>query len=119
MCVRYQCIHWYKCEVDELERIFSCTCAVLFYILEYISTLDNTLPDLVLVCIKFLLNEGGGHQARVFQSDEPLATNLTVVGSNPTVGKTFSFCIFTLFVLSSQVDRSHTNEIKHVIHPRY
>ena len=39
MYFRYQCIHWFKFENDEGERIFSCKCIVLRYILEYISIL--------------------------------------------------------------------------------
>ena len=36
MYFRYQCIHWYKFEVVEVERsILSCTCTVVYYILEY------------------------------------------------------------------------------------
>ena len=38
------------------------------------------------------------------------------VGSNPTVGKNFSFSILSL---NWQVDWFHTNEIKHDFHPRY
>ena len=34
---RLQCIHWYKFE-NEVERILSCKCTVLCYILEYIYT---------------------------------------------------------------------------------
>ena len=36
MHFRYQCIHWYKFEDDEVERILSCTCTVKCCILEYI-----------------------------------------------------------------------------------
>ena len=37
MYFRYQYIHWYiKFENDEVERILSCSCTVLYYILEYI-----------------------------------------------------------------------------------
>ena len=35
-------------------------------------------------------------QARLAQSIEHHTSNLRVVGSSPTVGKTFSFCILSL-----------------------
>ena len=35
MYFRYQCKHWYKFENNEMERILSCKCCVLCYILEY------------------------------------------------------------------------------------
>ena len=35
---RYQCIHWYKFDNDEVEHILFCTCAVLCNILKYIYT---------------------------------------------------------------------------------
>ena len=35
MFFQYQCIHWYKFENDEMERILSWKCTVLCYILEY------------------------------------------------------------------------------------
>ena len=35
MYFRYQFIHWYKFDNDEVERILSCKCTVLCYILEY------------------------------------------------------------------------------------
>ena len=65
MYFRYQCILWYKFENDEVERILSCKCTVLGYILEYIYIIQiakgcrshvfafnvqprpNILPDLV------------------------------------------------------------------------
>ena len=63
MYFRHQCIHWYKFENDEVERILSCIWTALCYILEYIyigqiakdvhamclllkcKTRSNTLPD--------------------------------------------------------------------------
>ena len=36
MYFRYQCIHCYKYENDEVECNLSCKCTVLYYILEYI-----------------------------------------------------------------------------------
>ena len=36
MYFRYQCIHWYKYENDEVESILPRKCTVLCYILEYI-----------------------------------------------------------------------------------
>ena len=44
---------------------------------------------------------------------------LIALGSSPTVGKNFSFCILSLSTRSWQVDWPHTNEIKHDVHPRY
>ena len=41
------------------------------------------------------------------------------MGSNPTVGKNFSFCILSLLMRTWQVDWSHTNESKHDVHPKY
>ena len=35
MYFRYQCIHWYKFENAEVERILSSKCTVLCYILDY------------------------------------------------------------------------------------
>ena len=58
-------------------------------------------------------------KARVAQSIEHRTKNLKVVGSSPTIVKNFSFCILSLSTRSWQVDRSHTNEIKHDIHPRH
>ena len=58
-------------------------------------------------------------KARLAHSVEHRATNLKVVDSSPTVDKKFSFCILSLSTRSWQVDWSHTNEIKHDIHPRY
>ena len=46
------------------------------------------------------------------------ATNLTVVGSSPTVVKNFSFCILSLSTRIWQVNWSYTNKIKHDIHLR-
>ena len=42
-----------------------------------------------------------------------------VVGSNPTVGKHFSFCILSLSTRTWQVDWSHANEIKLDFNPKY
>ena len=36
MYFRYQCKHWFKFENDEVERILSCKCTVLCYILTYL-----------------------------------------------------------------------------------
>ena len=36
MYFRFQCIPWYNCENDEVERILFCTCTVLCYKLECI-----------------------------------------------------------------------------------
>ena len=58
-------------------------------------------------------------QARLAQSVEHQTSNRRVVGSSPTVGKTFLFCIFSLSTRSWQVDWSDTNEIKHDVNPRY
>ena len=44
---------------------------------------------------------------------------IRAVGSSPTVGQNFSFCILSLPMRSWQVDWSHANEIKHDVHPRY
>ena len=52
-------------------------------------------------------------QARLAQSVEHQTSNLRVVGSSPTVGKNFSFCILSIPTRSWQVDCSHANEIKH------
>ena len=57
--------------------------------------------------------------AQLAQSVEHQTTNLRVVGSSPTVGKTFSFCILSLSTRSWQVDWSNTKEIKHYIYSRY
>ena len=35
MYFRYQCIHWFKLENDEAERILTCKCTVLWSALEY------------------------------------------------------------------------------------
>ena len=59
------------------------------------------------------------HQARLAQSVEHQTLNRKVVGSNPTVGKNFSFCILSLPTRSWQVDWSIANEIKHDVQPRY
>ena len=48
-------------------------------------------------------------KARVSQSVGYQATNLKVLGSNPTVVNIFSLCILSL---------SHTNGINHDVHPR-
>ena len=42
MCLRYQCIHWHEFKDDEEERILSCKCTVLCYILEYIYIVQIT-----------------------------------------------------------------------------
>ena len=57
-------------------------------------------------------------KVRVAQSVERHATNHKVVGSSPTVSKNFSICNLPLSTSSSQVDWSHTNEIKHDMHPK-
>ena len=57
-------------------------------------------------------------QARLAQSIEHQTSNLRVVGSSPTVSKTFSFCILSLSTRSWQVDWFHANEIKLDVHPR-
>ena len=57
-------------------------------------------------------------KAWIAQSVEHQARNLKVVGSSLIVSKNFSFCILSLSRHSWQVDRSHTNKIKHDIHPR-
>ena len=57
-------------------------------------------------------------KGQVAQSIEHRATKLKIVGSNPTVSKTFLFCILSLLKRCWQTDWSHTNEIKHGIHPR-
>ena len=41
MYSRYQCIHCYKYEDGEGQRILSCKCTVLCYILEYIYILTD------------------------------------------------------------------------------
>ena len=58
-------------------------------------------------------------QARLAQSVGHRTSNPRVVGSSPTVGKNFSFCISSLSTRSRQVVWSHANEIKHDLHPRY
>ena len=58
------------------------------------------------------------HPSRLVLSVEVPTSNLKVVGSSPTEGKNFSFCIYSLSTLSSQVDSTHTNEVKHDIRPR-
>ena len=57
-------------------------------------------------------------KARVAQSVEHQARHFKVVGSSPTVGSNISFYILSRSTRSWQVDWSHTNEIKHNIHPR-
>ena len=59
------------------------------------------------------------HQTRLAQSVEHQTWIQRVVGSSPTVGKNFSFCIFSLSMRSWQVIWSRANEIKHDVHPRY
>ena len=44
-------------------------------------------------CIEITLNTGTLVNSRLAQSVKSLNMNLKVVGSYPTVGKTFSFCI--------------------------
>ena len=56
-------------------------------------------------------------KTRLAQSEEHRATDLKVVSSSPIVSKNFSFCILSLSMRSWQVGWSHTNEIKHDIHP--
>ena len=58
-------------------------------------------------------------QARLAHSVEHQTWNLRVVGSSPTVGKNFSFCILSLSMRFWQVVWSHGNEIKHDVHPMY
>ena len=58
-------------------------------------------------------------QARLAQSVEHQTSNLRVVNSSSAVGKNFSFCILSFSTRSWQVGWSHTNEIKHDVHPRY
>ena len=55
------------------------------------------------------LNRTAFIKARVARSVEHRTTNLKVVGSNPTVGKNFSFCLLSLLMRSWQVDLSNTN----------
>ena len=57
------------------------------------------------------------NKVRIAQSVEHQTTDIRAV--NPTVGKNFSFCILSLSTRTWQVDWTHTNEIKHDIHPRY
>ena len=110
---------------DEVERIVSCTCSALCYILKLIyigqkyqkdkevpcllsicKTRSHSLPDLVRITVKLLYI---GHlyichfkrraiiKPRYLSRLECLFTNLKVVGSSPIVGKNFSFCIFVRF----------------------
>ena len=58
-------------------------------------------------------------QPRLDQSVEHQTWNLRAVGSSPTVGQNFSFCILSLPMRSWEVDWSHANEIKHDVQPRY
>ena len=58
-------------------------------------------------------------QARLAKSVEHQTSNLRVVGSSPTVGYNFSFCILSLSTRSWQVDWSHAIEIKHGVHSSY
>ena len=55
----------------------------------------------------------------IAQSVEHRSISLKVLVSSPTVAKNFSFCILSLSTRSWQIDWSHTNEIKHDVHPRY
>ena len=57
-------------------------------------------------------------KVRIAQLVEHQTSHLRVVGSNPIVGKTFSFCILSLSTRYLQVDWCHANEIKHDVHPR-
>ena len=68
---------------------------------------------------KYHLNNTVFNQVRVAQLVEHRTTYFRAVGSNPIVGKTFSFCILSLSTHTWQVDWSHTDEIKHDIDPRY
>ena len=65
------------------------------------------------------LNISAFNKVRENQSVEHRTTDLRAVGSNPTVGKNFLFCILSLSTRIWQVESSHTNEIKHDVHPRY
>ena len=64
------------------------------------------------------LNRTTFNKAFVAQLIEHRITNLKDVGSSPTVGKIFSFCILSLSTRSLQVNWSNTNEIKQDVHPR-
>ena len=65
------------------------------------------------------LNITAFNKVHVAQSVEHRTTVLRNVGSNPIVGKTFSFCILSLSPRTCQVDWSYTSEIKHDVHSRY
>ena len=69
------------------------------------------------VCIKVTLKRELSSPASSVYS-QVLTTNIKVATSSPTVGNKFSICIYSLSTRFSQVDGSHTNEIKHGIHPR-
>ena len=79
-----------------------------------------TLVLEVHVCNKVIkIDRFQQEQARLAQSVEHQTSDLMVVGSSPTVGKNFSFCILWLSTRPWEVDWSHANEIKHDINPRY
>ena len=65
------------------------------------------------------LNITAFNKVRLAHSVERRTTYLRDLGSNPTVGKNFSFCILLLPTRTWQVDWSLTNGIKHDIHARY
>ena len=94
MYFRYQCIYWYKFGNDEVERILSCTCTVLLHIGIYLHLTNS--KDTHKSCICF--------QHAEYELSTRSVTNLEVVGSSPSVGKTFSFLYFVAFhaLLSSR-----------------
>ena len=111
-------------------------CTIYRYICQCVTqnstfTRQNTLFCIILVHITMYTTVLRGHvcnkviqidssqEARLAQSREYQTSNLRVVGSSPTDGRNFSFCILSLSTRSWQVDLCHANEIKHDVHPRY
>ena len=99
------------------------------YVTQYSTcTRQNTLYFIILKLISihtlvlefhlWSIRKDSFHQAQLTHSVKPLATNLKVVGSSPTLTKTILFCIFLFSTLSLQVDQAHTNKIKNDIHLR-
>ena len=85
----------------------------------YTNVYIYTLVSEVRVCIRAIENSTVFIKYRLSQLVEHQTSNLRVVGSNPTVGKNFSFCIKSLSTRSWQVGWFHTNIFKHDVHTRY
>ena len=96
------------------------TCTKQNALLHYSRTYTNVYIGIGSSCLyKGNLDRTIFIKSREAQSVQHWTTNLKVVGSSPTVGKHFSFCILSLSTRSWQVDWSHANEIKHGVHPMY